>query len=352
LRKREAMNVVNELLERKWVLGIGALVLGLALGLLFGWVISPVEWVDGEPAQLREDLRVDYLRMVIDSYSINQDENLAISRYETLREFADSTVEKVGANPGNIGTEALQNFQALVGTFQSEVPDQEVSPPVSDAGDESILDTLMGIAPYACGVVGFLALAGLGVYLVRRRVTGGEPEYEEPMYAQEPAYDYEYDFEQPAIESRMAQSLGSAEPIATFRSTYSIGDDLYDDSFSIESPTGDFLGECGVGIGDIIGVGEPKKVSAFEVWLFDKNDIQTVTKVLMSSYAYQDDESLSRLSAKGDPVLAENGGLLELVTESLRLEARIVDITFGEGALPSGSYFERMAIELTAWKVG
>ena len=150
----------------------------------------------------------------------------------------------------------------------------------------------------------------------------------------------------------MVQTLGSAEPIATFRSTYSIGDDLYDDSFSIESPTGDFLGECGVGIGDIIGVGEPKKVSAFEVWLFDKNDIQTVTQVLMSDFAYHDDESLSRLSAKGDPVLAENGGLLELVTESLRLEARIVDITFGEGALPSGSYFERMAIELTAWKVG
>jgi hypothetical protein len=201
-------------------------------------------------------------------------------------------------------------------------------------------------------VIAFLALAGLGVYLVRRRVTGGEPSYEEPMYDPEPTYDYEYEFEQPDVEARMVQTLGSAEPIATFRSTYSIGDDLYDDSFSIESPTGDFLGECGVGIGDIIGVGEPKKVSAFEVWLFDKNDIQTVTKVLMGSYAYQDIETRDRLSAKGDPILAENGGLLELETESLRLEARIVDITFGEGALPSGSYFERMAIELTVWKVG
>ena len=53
------MNVVSELLERKWVLGVGALVLGLALGLLFGWVISPVEWINGEPEQLRDDLRVD-----------------------------------------------------------------------------------------------------------------------------------------------------------------------------------------------------------------------------------------------------------------------------------------------------
>ncbi|MCK5646072.1 MAG: hypothetical protein KAH97_04785 [Anaerolineales bacterium] len=347
------MNVVSDLLERKWVLGVGALVLGLALGVLYGWVISPVQWIDGESAQLREDLRVDYLRMVIDSYSLNQDENLAVARYETLREFAENTVEKVGADPGTVEAEALQNFQAVIGSFAVDIPEDE-SPSSPDGGEsDSILDTLIGIAPYACGVVGVLALVGLGVYLVRRRIAGGAPVYdEESMYDQEPAYDYDSEYDQTDVDSRLVQTLGSNEPIATFRSTYSLGDDLYDDSFSIEGPSGDFLGECGVGIGDIIGVGEPKKVSAFEVWLFDKNDIQTVTKVLLSSYAFQDQETLNRLSTKGDPILAENGELFELTTESLRLEARIVDITFGEGALPSGSYFERMAIELRAWKIG
>jgi len=347
------MNVVSDLLERKWVLGVGALVLGLALGVLYGWVISPVQWIDGESAQLREDLRVDYLRMVIDSYSLNQDENLAIARYETLREFAENTVEKVGADPGTVEAEALQNFQAVIGSFAVDVPEDESSSSPGGGESDSILDTLIGIAPYACGVVGVLALVGLGVYLVRRRIAGGEPVYdEESMYDQEPAYEYDYEYDQTDVDSRLVQTLGSNEPIATFRSTYSLGDDLYDDSFSIEGPAGDFLGECGVGIGDIIGVGEPKKVSAFEVWLFDKNDIQTVTKVLLSSYAFQDQETLSRLATKGDPILAENGELFELTTESLRLEARIVDITFGEGALPSGSYFERMAIELRAWKIG
>jgi len=69
----------------------------------------------------------------------------------------------------------------------------------------------------------------------------------------------------------------------------------------------------------------------------------------MSSYAYNDDESRSRLAAKGDAILAESGGIIELETASLRIEARIVDITYGEGALPSGSFFERLAIELRAW---
>lgn len=346
------MDFVSDLLDRKWVLGIGALVIGIALGLLYGWVISPVQWIDGVPAQLREDLRIDYLRMVIDSYSVNQDENLAISRYERLQEFANSTVEKVGIDPGTVEVEALQNFRAVVGSFDSDVPGEN-TPTTAEPAEESLLDTLKGIAPYACGVIGFLALAGLGIYLVRRRVTssaGTQPE--DGMYAQESGYDYDYSYEPQEIDSRMVQTLGSDEPIATFRSTYSIGDNAYDDSFSIEGPTGDFLGECGVGIGEIVGVGEPKRVSAFEVWLFDPNDIQTRTKVIMSSYAFNDEETRSRMATKGEPVLAENGGLLELRTESLRLEARIVDITYGGGALPSGSFFERMAIELTAWKLG
>ncbi|MFP3855179.1 MAG: hypothetical protein ACLFWD_12895, partial [Anaerolineales bacterium] len=139
-----------------------------------------------------------------------------------------------------------------------------------------------------------------------------------------------------------------AEPLATFRTIYTLGDDRYDDSFSIESAAGDFLGECGVGIGEVMGAGDPKKVSAFEVWLFDKNDIQTVTKVLLSNYAFKDDETRSRLAAKGDPVLAEPGGSVHLETASLEVEARIVDMKYGQSALPSESFFERMTIELKA----
>src|SRR3972149_745827 len=144
----------------------------------------------------------------------------------------------------------------------------------------------------------------------------------------------------------------SQEPLATFRTIYALGDDLYDDSFSIESGTGDFLGECGVGIGDVIGVGDPKKVSALEVWLFDKNDIQTVTKVLMSRYAFQDGATHNRLAAKGDPSLAESGGVIYLQTASLEVEARVVDLVYGEGALPPESFFERATIELRAWSRG
>jgi hypothetical protein len=134
--------------------------------------------------------------------------------------------------------------------------------------------------------------------------------------------------------------------MAQFMASYRLGDDLFDDSFSIDSPSGEFLGECGVGISETVGVGDPKKVSAFEVWLFDKNDIQTVTKVLMSAHAFLDETTRSRLAAKGEPILAEPVSESVLETQTLRLVARVVDMGYGEGALPDHSFFDRMVLEL------
>jgi hypothetical protein len=140
-----------------------------------------------------------------------------------------------------------------------------------------------------------------------------------------------------------------ALPVAQFMTTYMVGDDLYDDSFSIDAPTGEFLGECGVGISETVGVGEPKRVTALEVWLFDKNDIQTVTKVVMSEHAFEDEKLRMRLESKGEPILAETGKQILLETATLQLEARIVDMEYGEGAAPDQSFFQRLTFELAVW---
>jgi hypothetical protein len=139
------------------------------------------------------------------------------------------------------------------------------------------------------------------------------------------------------------------KPLAQFVTGYEIGDDRYDTSFSIETPTGDFLGECGVGIGETIGVGNPDKVTAFEVWLFDKNDIRTVTKVLMSEYAYGDQTLRAKLAPKGEPELARPDAAVELETASLKIRARVVDMEYGMGELQPRSFFSKLQLELAAW---
>ena len=145
-------------------------------------------------------------------------------------------------------------------------------------------------------------------------------------------------------------SMGEETPMAQFMASYRIGDDLFDDSFSVDSPNGEFMGECGVGISETIGVGDPKKVTAFEVWLFDKNDIQTVTKVLMSAHAFRDDITRERLAAKGEPLIAEPAGHALLETATLRLVAKIVDMNYGEGALPDKSFFDNLILEIAVWQ--
>jgi hypothetical protein len=104
-----------------------------------------------------------------------------------------------------------------------------------------------------------------------------------------------------------------------------------------------------VGISEPIGVGDPKKVTAFEVWLFDKNDIQTVTKVLMSSHAMNDASILQRLTSKGEPMLVEAGQQILLETATLQLEAKVIELVYGQGALPANSFFERLTLEIAVW---
>ncbi len=154
-----------------------------------------------------------------------------------------------------------------------------------------------------------------------------------------------------SIEKTDFTTAGVTPPIVQFMTTYLHGDDLYDDSFSIETASGDFLGETGMGISETLPApGEAKKVTAFEVWLFDKNDIRTVTKVIMSDYAFNDDAIRAKLAPKGEAVMAKAGDKISLETASLRIQARVVDLAYGSGATPANGFFERITIELAAWK--
>ena len=336
------MDNVKELITRKSFTVIVAVIAGIVLGVLYAWVIQPVELVDADVSQLREDLRVDYLRMAIDSYAVNSDAESAIRRYESLGENRDITLGDVGEIPGEVKPSDLQKFQALVAIESpSAPPSVEDTEPEEAATPTESTTASRYILPLCLGTLALGAMLGVALVL-RRRIEAKENDFET---------DFTPDFEEAEhdFSPEPEMELPHDEALATFRTSFTIGDDLYDDSFSVESPaSGDFLGECGVGIAEAIGVGDPKKVSAFEVWLFDKNDIQTVTKIIMSNYTFSDEETRSQLAAKGDPVMAEGGEVVELETASLRVEARIVDMSYGEGALPSESFFDRMTIELKA----
>lgn len=320
-----------------------AFVAGLLVGLLvLGWWLFPVQWENASAQELRPDLQEDYMRMAIDSYNLRQDEEAAQRRLDELGDAAPAVLARVATAPGDQSQLAIERFQLLLGVAvdtpgiegEGEAVDEGQSPNGEDAslGSRSLLLTMCSITAVLGAVLGLL-------YYVRRRQTSRD-DLPPVMQAQEYSRD--------AKQTDFA-ALGESPPLSQWMTTYLLGDDLFDDSFSIDSASGEFLGECGVGIAETIGVGDPKRVSAFEIWLFDKNDIQTITKVLMSSHAFRDDSARDRLSAKGEPVLASPGAEAVLETETLQLVARVVDSEYGEGALPEESYFERITVELAVW---
>jgi hypothetical protein len=207
----------------------------------------------------------------------------------------------------------------------------------TEGGKSNLATLFIGI----CGVTLVVVIAVVIFFVIQnRKRTGGT----------EPLAQVSTGEEETSAEWTNYPSTSEQAPMAQFMASYKAGDDLFDDSFSIDSPSGEFLGECGVGISETIGVGVPKKVTAFEVWLFDKNDIQTVTKVLMSGHAFNEPAIRARLEAKGEPFEANAGGQTILETATLRLVARVVDMAYGQGALPESSYFDSLVLELAVWQ--
>ena len=147
---------------------------------------------------------------------------------------------------------------------------------------------------------------------------------------------------------RRPAPAGDPTPLAGFQTTYLRGDDNFDKSFIIENANGDFLGECGVSISESIGQGPMRNVTAFEIWLFDKNDTHTVTKVIMSEHAYNDEGFRAKLATRGEPMLAQFDETIALETNSLIINAEVTEIEYSDEN-PDRSTFERFTVELSAW---
>ncbi len=68
----------------RWIGFIIAIIVGIGLGLFYGWVIDPVDYVDTTPDSLRQDYRADYVLMVAEAYQIERDPTLAMGRLSFL----------------------------------------------------------------------------------------------------------------------------------------------------------------------------------------------------------------------------------------------------------------------------
>ncbi len=324
-------------------------ILGTLFGLIvLGWIVWPVQYVDTTPEMLRSDIQLDYLRMAVDSYAVNGDAVMARSRFEAL---GGRKLDLLAAlrDDGLTDPGRLNQFEILIaGLYVTGSGTAEPAATPAAAGWENVLSVLAILGILIGGAIAIV----LAVNIRRHRaVAVHETSAEQEDLSLEA--EEELGENAPPVEEEAEEAGGEGtEPLERFVTTYTLGDDLYEDSFTINSPSGDFLGECGVGISEPIGVGEPKKITALEVWLFDRKPSRTSTTVLMSQYAHDKEDVRATLAPRGLPVLAVPGADFWMETPGLSLRVVIRELIYGPGPLPQNSYFERLTLQLEVWSKG
>jgi len=312
------------------------LVLGLLLGMLLFWVVFPVEWTDAQSYDLALDAKAEYVALVADSFALDKDPARAAKYLElwTVEEKEQAFAAAIDMYEAEARPDKMVRVQDLAIVLGVQVPEAgaPLPEPTPQAGlfDRIRIPCLVFFFVLLVLVLGWI---GLRLLMRQRSTAEAPPPAPRPMQVAPPPEEWE--------------GVGQP-PLGHFFTTYQLGEDTYDESFSIETPMGEFLGECGMGISETIGSGDPDKVTAFEVWLFDKSDIRTVTKVLMSEHCYRDEGMRNRLASKGDAALAKPGAPFLLETSGLQVQVEVTELIYGEDEQPPNSFFSKLTVELVA----
>jgi hypothetical protein len=323
------------------IFGIGV---GLLVGLAFAYGAAPLKWTDVPPQDLRQDYGSYYWQLVAESYS--QHGNLELAQKQ-LGEWDNP--ERLKEALARARIESSPETAMAIESLATKLSDAEPSTPPAAPGETPPAEPTTGQGKINWGTfLGVLLLILLVLVLVALIISRSRKGKEQaPPSAKAPVEEAEWlATTHPEEEAAPLAALGH------FVTSYALGNDHYDESFSIETSTGEFLGECGVGISETIGEGSPDQVTAFEIWLFDKNDIRTVTHVLMSEFAYNDTELRDRLAPKGEAVLAQANVPIVLETATLRVEATATEVIYGTDEMPPNSFFERLTVEMIAQQGG
>jgi hypothetical protein len=331
-----------------------AFIVGLILGwIVLGWWLFPVQW----SGAMVQDLQPADQKMIVataaEAYALTQDSGKAVERLQMLGSqqqvaLLAAQVVQDATNSGDLVTAdrvtQMANGVGLV--LPAPTSPGEAAPPApsepAQASGSSLLPTLLGLVLLGGGIV----LAAW--LLLRRRPTQtaavapaagtAEPSVKSTAFATSAATSERplSTVAGPGVETAVTQE---------YSASFHQGDEEYDQSFDIEGSDGSYWGECGLTMSELID-GDPNRVTALEVWLFDKSDIRTVTKVLMSDFAYGNQALRDKLSSKGDAVLLSPDMGFVLDAQTLRLIGKVVALEYDDSAAPPRSTLRRLAVQL------
>ena len=213
---------IQDKLKNPVIAALVAIIFGFAFGLTWGWVIQPTEWVDAAPELLNSDYQKEYLSMTIDSFTVNSDTTQAMKRWQDLGSpaIAQQRLEELKNNPGTQDRATIEAFSVLVNA---------AAPPVEASAEEPAKKPTSPLVKYALIALVLLVVAIVGYFafrLLKPAVSGERTPAQEAAEVAKSTERTDY------------SKMGLETPITQGMTSYIAGDDLYDESFSIESQAG------------------------------------------------------------------------------------------------------------------
>jgi hypothetical protein len=337
--------------NRSYLFIVVAFIVGLLIGwFVLGWGLAPVQWTNAQMQDLRPEDQQVFVATQAEAFALTQDSRVAIERLQTLgtqqhvAEVAAEVVQQAEAAGDMVAADRVRTMTAAIGLTLpgAGAPADQPADEARTGGDNLV--TILGLALLAGGI----ALAAW--LLLRGRSAQQEEEPEEfvtePLAAEEqPIYRPGRPAPPPVAPAPASGPAAERSGGQEFAAVFSQGDVAYDQSFDIEGPDGSYWGECGMSMSEMVQ-GDPERTTALEVWLFDKSDIRTVTKVLMSDYAYGNPALREKLSSRGDAVLLAPDLGFVLDAQTLRLMGKIVELEYDDSQAPARSTIRKLRVQL------
>ncbi|MBI3941477.1 MAG: hypothetical protein HY326_00560 [Chloroflexi bacterium] len=377
---------MEALLRRQDIRGLAfAFVVGAAFGLVvLGWWIFPVQWENATAADLSPQAQREYVSAVAESYMANQDTARALARLSSLDpKQTGQLLQNLAVERESSGLpQDAQQFRRLA-TAVASAPPLPGQAAGNGGGLPGSLITLLVLAVLAVIIVGIgtrgqkLLSAGSLPFgkgrslatpaslsdlegedldapsptsTLRERLSAPTRSLPGTITSEGAGFAATELFRGPQAAPRDAAPTKRGAPPATqtFIAQFDLGMDNYKESFVIDDARGEPVIECGVSRAAIVGDVPPDHPTAMKLWLYEKDDVRTTSMMILSEYAYYQDQNLrSQLTSRGDAKLAEPNKLMILETKSYRLQATILDMAYGQDeSVAPHSFFERLVIEL------
>ena len=99
-----------------------AILLGIGIGIAYGWYVDPVDYFDTTPDTLRADYKADYVLMTAEAYQTELDPGLAARRLAIFGTQSPSAIASDGlayARSNGFSDAEIAQIQELVTALQA-----------------------------------------------------------------------------------------------------------------------------------------------------------------------------------------------------------------------------------------